>query len=144
MKKIAVGIFSFVICMSLMLSVSAKDMQIEASDYIDSYWASVQADGGGDITINFQIVGTGCMDQIGATTIYLYEKAGSSTSLVATYRYTDSQYSDAMMGYNAYWKIGSVNYDGISGRGYYAIVYFISSLNGGSDTRTYVTSTTTA
>ncbi|NCB51560.1 MAG: hypothetical protein EOM54_06735 [Clostridia bacterium] len=144
MKRIVKTILSLVIIVSLALPVFASSMQVNASDYISSYVASVQADGGGDVTINFQIVGTGCMDQIGATTIYLYEKNNGSTSLVATYSYTASQYADNMMGYNAYWKYGSVSYNGVSGREYYARVYFISSMDGGSDTRSYLTSTITA
>lgn len=144
MKRIVTTILSLVIIVSLSLPASASDMQINASDYISSYVASVQADGGGDITINFTIVGTGCMDQIGATEIYLYEKNGSSTSLVAIYSYTDSEYADAMMGYDVYRKSSSVSYVGISGRQYYARVYFIAGVNGGSDVRSYVTSSITA
>ena len=144
MKRIVTSILSMVIVLSLALPASASDMQVNASDYISSYSASVQADGGGDITIYFDIVGIGCMDQIGATEIYLYEKNGTLTKLVATYSYTDSAYADAMMGYDVYWKMGNVSYDGISGREYYARVYYISGVNGGSDTRFQLTKTITA
>ena len=84
--------------------------------------------------VNKIVTGTGSMEQIGSTTITIYENG----SLVKTYQHTTTS---SMMGKNKIFHSGSVTYSGVAGNSYYAIVTFYAGKQGGGDNRTMTTST---
>ena len=93
--------------------------------------------------ISFSIYGLDTMEEIGASTIYLYESAGSGYRLVKTYRHTDKNYRDMATQNmsNHFWE---VTYPGIPGRSYYAEVNFFASDEFGEDTEQKTTDIITA
>ena len=141
-------IFSAVLLIcAYLFSASACAFEItplRASDYITRHDAYVSSSGRGVVKINFDINARGTMEEVGATTIYFYEKDGSTTRRVATYSYTNAMYQSSMMGYNTSFKKSSVTYNGTAGLQYYAIVCLKAENAAGSDTRSKTTTTITA
>lgn len=62
MKKLA-SIFSTIVVLCAILTVCAS---VRASDQIDGGWAAAQAASNGQVTVEFQVNGTGKMSKIGA------------------------------------------------------------------------------
>jgi len=131
MKKQTVRLISLILLAAMLLSTAAFAATLQ-SDYI--YYTSCSASRSGNtVTINFSITGKGTMTKIGSTSIYLYENAGSGWSLVKTYSYLNPLYAATLMGSNTYYKNGSVTYNGVSGRNYYAVIYYYAGNSSGSD-----------
>lgn len=142
MKKFITLLMTLIFTMSCFFSISAFAAEPEeitpyASTYFSSYNAAITSLGGGDIKINVYANGKKTMTQIGATKIVLKESDGSDWTTVKTFNY--SSYPD-LMGYNQKSHVGSVSYDGTSGKKYQAIVTFIAKDASGSDTKTYTAS----
>lgn len=116
----------------------AEPAQARSNAYISSYSAGMYAGSGGKVTAYFDIVGTGIMDMIGATAIYIYTSSGSR---VATYHYSNYP---SFMGYNNYTHSGSVSYQGTVGQKYYCVVYYYSSNSSGHGTESLASNITTA
>lgn len=119
--------------------VYALAAEARASAYLSGYGASIVTSSNGKINIEFRVVGTGTMTQIGASTVYIYKNG----TRIATRSYT-AEGNEYMMGHNTYIHSGSVPYYGVAGQKYYAVVTFYAKNSKGSDTRTYTTSTVTA
>ena len=94
----------------------------------------MSANGNGKVSVQYDISGTGVMDEIGVKTITIYENGVS----VKTFTYTTTP---SMMAYNKSSHYGSVSYNGVSGKSYYAIVTFWAGKQGGGDSRTPTHST---
>jgi hypothetical protein len=109
----------------------------KASQFIISTNVHLNADGGGNVSVWFSVTGTRTMDEIGATHIRLFERSGSTWSLVKTYNL--ATYTD-MLGYNRSFYGSHVTYAGVSGRSYYAVVFLWAGLNGQGDSRERTTS----
>lgn len=142
MKKIITLLMTLIFTMSCFFSISAFAAELEentpyASTYFSSYNAAITSLGDGKIKINVYANGKRTMTQIGATKVVLKESDGSGWTTVKTFNY--SSYPD-LMGYNQKSHVGSVSYNGISGKKYQAIVTFIAKDASGSDTKTYTTS----
>ena len=134
MKK-TMRFLSLVLVIGICLSLSGMAVEPRASLYISrSAGYAIQGDDG--IIIGFTLVGTGIMTDIGATRIEIKNASGR---LVATYRYTDDGYSN-MMGHDRATYSSSITYeDAISGKDYYAVIYFKAGNSSGSDTDTLTT-----
>ena len=135
MKSKAIRVSVILIIMALLLSMVAY-ASVEASHYISSYGAYISKTGN-TVKIYFDVVGTGIMDQIGATEIYLYEKTSTygSWTLVHTFLYTDPTYATSMMGSNTGFKDDYVSYSGNSSYQYKAYITVYAEKDGGSDSR---------
>ncbi len=90
MRKRILRISALVLALMLILSTAAF-AAINASEYINATSAWITRDGN-TVKVNFIIIGTDTMDQIGVKYVYLYEKNGNTWSLVKTFAYTNSQY----------------------------------------------------
>jgi len=128
---------SFLLIVTLILS-SASAIAAPASDYIFAYDADIGRTGSNGVKVAFEIYGTRNMDDIGATSIYLYESSNSGWTLVKTFVYTQSAYSHIMSG-NTSGHSASVTYYGTIGKQYYATVYLWAGRNGGGDSRSMST-----
>ena len=134
MRKGTLRIIALVLALMLILT-TVSFAAINASEYINATSAWISRDGN-TVKVNFYIVGTNTMDQIGVKKILLYEKNGNTWSLVETYNYTDPLYAATMMGSSTGAKSGHVPYSGSASKDYYAKVTFYAEKDGGSDTIT--------
>ena len=132
MRKKTFRIFAFVIMLTILLSTVAF-AAINASAYIAATNAFITRDGN-TVEVNFWIVGTDTMDQIGVKYIYLYEKNGNSWNWVKTFAYTNPQYASILMDSSSGAHVGYVTYSGSATKSYYADCRFYAEKDGGSDT----------
>ena len=112
------------------LCVSAS---IDASHFIKATNTRISAGNNGNITVTFDITGTGIMTQIGSTQIELFENG----AIIKTFR---SSTTSGMMVSNRVMQAGSVSHRGVTGRTYRATVTFRAANNNGSDGRASQTS----
>ena len=144
MSRLTIKTLSFLLLFSLAFSTVAVPVEaVPASDYIHSYSASISRTSSGVVRVSYCITGMGKMDEIGATTIYLYESIGSSWALVKTFKHTQSAYSSMMDSYTSMHS-GYVTYSGTAGKQYYASVSFWAGKGGDGDTASKSTSSVTA
>ncbi len=132
MRKRILRISALVLALMLILSTAAF-AAINASEYINATSAWITRDGN-TVKVNFIIIGTDTMDQIGVKYVYLYEKNGNTWSLVKTFAYTNSQYSATMMASSISAHAGYLSYSGSANKQYYADCRFYAEKDGGSDT----------
>lgn len=140
MKKRAIRLSIIILVLTLLLSTVAF-ATMEASQYL-SYYSAYITRTGNTVKIHFDVQGTRIMDSIGATEIYLYERANSSSSwtLVQTYLSSDPAYASAMIDSNASFKDDYVSYSGNSSYQYFAYVTVYAEKDGGSDSRGIIAS----
>ena len=112
--------------------------QPRASDYLNSYGAYVYPEGKGKVSVYFNVVGIGYMDELGALCIEIHEsKNGTTWDWVETFSF----YSTAgMLSYNDNFHSSHVTYNGVAGRYYKAYVCIWGGKNGQGDTRYFWTS----
>lgn len=136
MKKRAFRFSVLIISLVLLLSTVAF-ATMEASQYL-SFYAAYITKSGNTIKVNFEVQGTGPMDYVGVTEIYLYEKTSNygSWTLVQTYLSSDPTYTASMMEINSSFKDDYVTYAGNSSYQYKAYVTVYAEKDGGSDSRT--------
>lgn len=137
---------SLIVLILTLCSVSvafATDYTIQASEYLDRYYADIYSEGNGDISIWFDVAATGEMDEIGALSIRLQQKSdGSSTwKTIKTFSYTN--YSN-MLANNKMFYLSSVDYSGIEGYSYRAYVTVWAGKDGDGDSREILTDTIVA
>lgn len=132
MRKKTIRIIAFLVVLTLLLSTAAF-AAINASEYITMTNAWITRNGN-TVKVNFTIVGTDTMDQIGVKYVYLYEKNGNTWSLVKTFAYTNSQYAATMMASSVAVHAGYLSYAGSANKQYYADCRFYAEKDGGSDT----------
>jgi len=137
--------FAGLLCLVLLSTTAfANDYDFSRTNaYITRTRATIDVLGDGELSIGFNISGKGKMDEIGATTIYLYENNGRTTRVAQTFRHTDPGYT-YLMGTDSYYHSGNVSYEGTPGYTYYAVVEFRAGNSSGSDSTSYTTSTVTA
>ena len=132
MRKKSIRVLALVIALTLLLSTAAF-AAINASAYITATNAFITRDGN-TVEVNFWIIGTDTMDQIGVKYIYLYEKNGYSWNLVKTFAYTNPLYAATLMDSSSGAHAGYVTYSGSASKNYYADCRFYAEKDGGSDT----------
>ena len=138
MKRfLSIVILVLVIFNSALVTVSHATM--EASDYLSAYCVYID-NSGNTISINYEVIGTGKMDYVGVTQIYLYERVDSNSdwSLVQTYLSSNPSYTSTMLGTNTSMKMDNVDYSGNSSYQYKAYVTVYAEKNGGSDSRNLI------
>ncbi len=100
MKRKLISTFAVLLILSICVAPVAS-ASTQASLYLTSYGAYIYPSGSGNMSIYFDVVATGTMDDIGALTILLQQRpsGGSSTwTTVKTFSYTT--YTN-MLGHNA-------------------------------------------
>lgn len=99
-----------------------------ASDYLASYGGSVSKSGS-TVYVNFSVMGTGTMEDIGALSIKVYKEDGT---WVKTFRHDTTS---GILGHNTGFKAGTVSFTGNANTTYKAYVGVYAGKNGGGDTR---------
>ena len=119
------AIVAFLLVVTLMLPSNVfaavpETIEPQASAYLTSYTAYVCSIGSGVLQIWFRVTGTGDMENIGTLRILLYESTDNSNWYwVDTFRHTD--YPN-MLSHNDSHHMSFVEYQGIAGRYYKALV----------------------
>lgn len=130
------------LCMVLCLVITTY-ATTRASAHLDSYRASLTPKNSSRIAITVDVDGTGLMDDIGATKIYVYKSTDNEHFYYL--RTFDSKDYPAMMTHNAYFYYETpIIFQGVSGYYYYAHVDVYAAKDGGSSTRSYTTSSVQA
>ena len=136
-KTTIVRIIAFLLVIVFVCPVNVNALESRASLYLDSYNAYPYAAGAGKVQIWFTVTGTEYMDELGALSIRIYESTdNSSWTLVQTCTHTGYP---RMLGYNAIYHSGHVDYQGRTGRYYKAYVCIWAGKDGGGDNRYFWT-----
>lgn len=134
-KKIIV---SGLLLVMLFCIASVANASIMTSDYINDYYAKVNAYSGGTLDISFSVQAPNTMDKLGAKTIILQERVTGSTTWNAVKTYSYTNYSGMLKSRALSHDYVVSYYDAVPGNSYRAKVYFYAE-KGGSDTIEYIT-----
>lgn len=141
-KKYSSIIVSIVLCISIIISSTpASNAAMEASDYISSYYAILDAgDGNGEIDVSFYITSVAgvTMAQIGVTKIVVYRHTG------LTYKTINGSTSNGLMATNTNGHAGTYTIQCVPGYSYYCKVTFYVGDGSNGDARTVTTRTISA
>ena len=142
-KKAIVRMIACVLIITLIIptGVSAA-VEPRASDYLSAYNAYVYLPGDGEVRVYFNVEGTRIMDELGALSVQLYECSTNSSNLndwewKRTFTHDSSP---GMLGYDDYFHLGYVSYQGTPGKYYKAYVCVWAGKDGDGDTRYFWTS----
>ena len=141
MKKKLVSIITILFVISI-CAVPAN-AAVQASRYLSSYSAYIWSEGDGNMTIYFDVQATGTMDDIGALSIRLQEKASGSSTWTTVKAYSHTNYTNMLSSDNDYYG-SSVSYSGKAGYSYRAYITVWAGKNGSGDSREILTSTVVA
>lgn len=133
----------FVIALCFASTASASEMEIQASEYLNRYVAYIYPEGSGEISIWFEVQGTGTMDEIGVLSIRLQEKSSTSSTWTYVQSYSHVDYPD-LLGYNTSFYSSGVYYSGKAGYSYRAEVTVWAGKNGNGDSRVILTDAVSA
>ncbi|MGB8455947.1 MAG: hypothetical protein WCD89_26985 [Anaerocolumna sp.] len=143
-RKIIISlILVFVIALCFVSTASASEMAIRASEYLNEYGAYVYPEGSGEISIWFEVQGTGTMDEIGVLSIRLQEKSSTSSTWTYVQSYSHVDYPD-LLGNNTSFYSSGVYYSGKTGYSYRAEVTVWAGKNGNGDSRVIITDAVSA
>ena len=113
-------------------AAAPERVELRASDYIRECHIWIEAIGGGDLEIWFEIYGVGTMDDIGSLQIYLFEST-DNVSFYCVSTYTSDIYEN-MLRYDSNLCKDHVDYEGVSGRYYKAFIQVCARNGSGGDT----------
>lgn len=134
-KKIIV---SGLLLVMLFCIASVANASIMTSDYINDYYAKVNAYSGGTLDISFSVQAPNTMDKLGAKTIILQERVTGSTTWNAVKTYSYTNYSGMIKSRALSHDYVVSYYDAVPGNSYRAKVYFYAE-KGGCDTIEFIT-----
>ena len=141
MKKNGLRFLSLVLCLGMFLSVAiSAQATVKASDYFarTQVWATKQ--GGGEFIVEYDILATDFMDEIGASVIMIMEEQSNGTfKNVYTFDGEDMGLIDTDRD-DAY---GLVTYEGTPGVRYYALCGLYAKNSAGNETLYFSTNTIT-
>lgn len=145
MKRKFASVLALVLVFSIctMPTAQAHTNSIQASKYLSSYSAYVWAEGKGNMSIYFDVQATGDMDELGALSIRLQEKASGSSTWKTVKSFSHNDYSNMLSSDYDYYG-SNVSYSGKSGYSYRAYVTIWAGKNGSGDSREILTGTITA
>lgn len=130
------------LCAIMILSACMVPAQaaVQSNKYISRYGSQIVAMGNGVIHVDFNTVGTGVLDVVGAEYIRIYEDG----HLVKIYSYINPLYTSSLVATNTWYFYGGVNYQGTAGKTYYAVIVHYGEKNGGSGVEGTITSSVIA
>lgn len=123
------------VCMVMIVSLlqavpaHAEEVSPRSSSFISSYDSAITNDGDSWLTVWFDIVGKGTMDEIGVCEIKLQRSSTGTGYWVTAQTFYPEDYPD-MICENTFAHAGGISYKGLSGYYYRAIVRFVSAKNG--------------
>ncbi len=132
-NRVVAVLLLFAICLSPVVTTASASAK--ASAYLSSYSTYMRANGGGNVSVWFEVYGTGPMDSIGATTVQLQESTDGGSTFTTIKRFSYLNYSTMLKQDKSGW-LSSVSYQGVAGRYYQAYVTVYAAKDGVSDSRT--------
>lgn len=138
-KKFSALVVVLALCLGIATTASAR-----SSRYLSMYRAWLNTNSNGKIDVVVDVEATTTMDEVGASTIQLWESKDDGENWTCVRTYVKSLHPE-MVDTNAsfYYDIAAT-YNGTPGYQYYAIVAIYAGNSTGSDTRYYQTPTVTA
>lgn len=138
MKRVLCLILAVVLVFGSIITAEAAEAEAQASYYLSSYLAYIYPEGDGKISVWFEVHATGTMDEVGAITIRLREKAPGATSWTSVKTYFYDDYPE-MLGSDVNHYYGHVDYEGTPGYTYFAYVTVWAGDDGDGDSRILAT-----
>lgn len=143
MKKQSIRFLALVTCLTVFLSsMVGVNATVKASDYFarTRVWATKQ--GGGDFIVEYDIVATDFMDDLGASIIWIMEEQPDGDfENVYTFRSSDMP---ELIEHDVDVAYGCVTYEGTPGTRYYATFGLYAKNSSGNETIYFDTNTITA
>ncbi|WP_295630107.1 hypothetical protein [uncultured Intestinimonas sp.] len=143
MRKQGVRFLTAVACLTIFLcSMVGANATVKASDYFarTQVWATRQ--GGGNFIVEYDIVATDIMDELGASVVFIMEEQSDGDFEVA---YTfESDDMPELIESNAYTTYGCIPYEGTPGTRYYATFGLYAKNSSGNETIYFDTNIITA
>lgn len=143
MRKKGLRLLSLCLCLTIFLGATiSAQATAKASDYFarTEVWATKQ--GSGEFIVEYDILATDYMDELGASVIMIMEEQSNGTfKNVYTFRSSDKPELIETDTNNAY---GLVTYEGTPGVRYYALCGLYAKNSAGNETLYFATNTITA
>ena len=143
MRNKRLHFLSIAICLTLFLgSAVSANATVKASDYFarTQVWATRQ--GGGDFIVEYDIVATEFMDDLGASVIFIMEEQpDGGFELVYTF---ESEDMPELIEHDVDVAYGCVTYEGTPGTRYFATFGLYAKNSQGNETRYFSTNIITA
>ena len=131
MKITKKKIISLSLCIIMLFFTLAIPASARASAYFSYTNVFAEDIGNGTISIKVHVLGTGTMQQIGASQVIVYEEqSDGSYEPVATY--TKETYYPPLVSYNRASHLSYVTHYGTPGKSYYALWAFYAKNKNGS------------
>lgn len=142
--KKTTALFLVVSLLMVILAIPVSAGLDRSSLYLSYYaaWLTPKNNGAVDVTIDVQAVGD--MDDVGATSVIIYESSNGGTTWSAVRGYSSDLVPD-MLAHDTYLYFDSpITHIGRPGNQYYAIITIYAGNSTGYDTREYITPIITA
>lgn len=136
-KKLALLFTSLILLIATLCpAASAIDISPRASDYLNSYGASMyQGSSSGSVRVAFTVLATKHSDYVGVSQLVIYKSNGTRAATIT------GTVGNGLLREDAATHAGSYTYYGEPGISYYAILTMYAERDGGSDSRSYLTNT---
>lgn len=141
-KSLLFRITAMFLIVVLLCPITSFAAEPRASYYLTSYNAYPYSAGLGKIQIWFNVKAVSYMDDIGALRISIYESTDNSTWTIKETHTNES--TPSLLGHDAIYYSGHVEYQGVIGRYYKAYICIWAGKDGDGDTRYFWTSSTKA
>ena len=147
MKSFWEKTFTLTVVLSLLIAtivIPSSAVSERSSLYLSRYraWLTPRNNGAIDVTIDVQAVGD--MDDIGATSVIIYESSDGGSTWSAVREYFSALVPD-MLAHDTYMYFDTpVTHIGRPGNKYFAVITIYAGDSTGYDTREYQTTTITA
>lgn len=142
MKKRIISIIAVIFVITTCIAPTAS-AALRASRYLTSYSSYIWPEGSGNMSIYYDVQGTGTMDEIGALSIRLQECPSGSSTWTTVQTYSHTNYSNMLSSNNDYYG-SSVSYSGKAGYSYRAYITIWAGKSGAGDSREILTGTIVA
>lgn len=130
----------FLITAATCQTAFAAENSTQASLYLSNYGAVLYQGprGTGIIDIDFEVTATRISDYVGISQVEIYE---SDDTYVTT---IEGTVENGLLCEDDLIHMGNYDYQGVSGKSYYAVLTMYAERDGGSDSKLYTTNTVTA
>ena len=134
-KKRCIRLLSILLLVYIATSTLCAATENRASEYFATYRSWYTKGSGNTYYIDYTVVATGIMFRLGVETVDVYD-VNDDDEPCASLSYADDT---SLMEYNVSNVTGRVEFTGLPGRSYYAVVTFFAQDAYGSENKLYVT-----
>lgn len=145
MKKHLLKVVSLIMVIAMCIgSVSVASAVVRSSLYLNQYraWLSPGSDGVIYVCVDVQAVDY--MDEVGASKIQIYESTDGGETWDSVRVFMKSLYPEMVLEDEVWYYEAPVEYQGVAGRQYFAVVTAYAADSTGFDEKEYITAIVTA